>query len=69
MPMIAMVGTCGALSRMNDVCDLSYGHRDVWHVAHFPRGGWAEWQLDHTFPCDCGNCHNSQPSVAEKGGD
>lgn len=61
------VELCGALSRMNDVCNLPKHPQGIWHVFKSPRGGIVEWQLDHTFPCDCGNCHNSQPTVAEKG--
>jgi hypothetical protein len=59
---------CGALSRMDDVCNLP-PHSWGFHVFQDPRGARVEWDLDHTFPCDCGNCHNSQPLVAEKAGD
>ena len=61
------VELCGALSRMNDVCNLSKHPEGTWHTYTSPHGGRVEWRRDHTFPCDCGDCHNSQPAVAEKG--
>ena len=65
--MIAVI-ICGALSKMNDECDLERGHVGS-HYCEDEWGGQVEWFVDHTFPCDCGNCHNSQPAVAEKAGD
>ena len=66
--MFKLIDLCGAESRMGDVCNLYRGHFGC-HAFQDPRGGRVEWGLDHTFPCDCGNCHNSPPAVAEKGGD
>lgn len=63
--MITIYVYCGAISRMDDVCDLQYGHTGL-HSRRDKWGGIVEWGSDHSYPCDCGDCHNSQPAIAEK---